>query len=192
MPTRIAICIPCAQGQCTSCTALRPGADHDPLKSCVCRHTEAPRVSRETMLPTPPAPDHVVPPTSSPFDLEHALAAAREAGREEGYAAGYLAGCEDVGAENARRLADLEALGAALKSEPALLELQLAPTLVLVELDANGGLVQVLAAGDAEVLAGIVAGYDPPLPGNYVEAWPTGGGDPVDLGAPASTPEAAG
>lgn len=145
MPARIKICLPCAAGQCSSCT--------DP--DCVCRHGPAAMARAAERPPTRPTLPPV--PQSAPFELDHALADAREAGRAEGYDAGYLEG-----------------------HATALAELAVEPYAALVELDANGGLVALLACGDLDHLALRARAWEPAMPGAYVEAWAPGRDEPID------------
>lgn len=193
MPPRIAICLPCAAGHCSQCTAKRqprPQADEGvtPAAACICRHDRAPRVAREHRPAVPAqAVDHVTPPppTSAPFDLEAALAQAREEGESAGFDRGVMSGAAEAIEEMHVLRGQLEQARIAGAAVDGPIELRLIATFVLLELDSAGGLVSVLAAGgDLEALYATAQAWEPPLPGAYVEAWPVGGSEPVALTAP--------
>lgn len=193
---RIAICSACAEGRCSACIDVvalaRARAAGEPTvaqeRQCVCRHSEAPRAASRGRAEPPPSV-----PQSAPFELEAALADAREAGRGEGHAAGYLEAAEE--AEVLRRqVAQLESAllearstlqsgssPASISGPDGIPSEVLAQLVVLVELDPNGGLVGIVTLGSLERCADEAWQFEPALPGHYVEAWMAGSDDPVLL-----------
>lgn len=195
MPARVALCLACANGACGSCTALKADADKDPTKACICKHDRPPRVA-PARAPQPVGNATPPPPTSAPFDLDHALAQVREEGRAEGHDKAWLEAEAKISDLSAR----LAALAAKVPPPPGLVTARSGwdppagdqfqiwkPVYVLVELDGNGCVTSVLAAGDdLDFLAARKAEWGSDIPGQYVEAWPVGGFEAIELPAPAA------